>query len=94
MNLEITHNQENRTFHAFVDGKECQLKYRKIGSTMIEIYETFVPLVERQQGIGTALVEEALRYAQLNNYMVVPTCNFTADFMDNHHEYAKMRVEI
>jgi predicted GNAT family acetyltransferase len=38
-------------------------------------------------------VEEALRYAQLNNYMVVPTCSFTADFMDNHHEYAKMRVE-
>jgi len=47
----------------------------------------------RTQESGSALTGEALRYAQLNNDMVVPTCNFVADFMDEHHEYAKMRVE-
>ncbi len=93
MNLEITHNEKDRVFRTFVNDKECVLKYREEGPTMIEIFETFVPLVERKEGIGTALVEEALRYAQLNNLMVIPNCNFVADYMDRHHEYAKMRVD-
>lgn len=92
MNLEITHHTGNQIFRTEVNDVEAYLKYRKKGPTMLEYYVTFVPVKERRQGIGTALVEEALRYAQLNNYMIVPTCSFVADYMDDHSEFDKMRV--
>lgn len=93
MDLEITHNKENQEFHVYIDEVEAYLKYRKLGPTMLEYYETFVPVTYRKRGIATAIVEEAMRYAQANNYMVVPTCDFVEVYINNHREYAKMRVE-
>lgn len=92
-NIEISHSQERSRFHTFVNEQECYLQYRKVGPTMLEFYNVFVPVGERQQGIGTELVKEALRYAQLNNFLVAPTCNFVAHYLDEHPEFDKMRVE-
>lgn len=91
--LEVIHNSDRKRFYAIINEKEAYLKYRKVGPTMLEYFETFVPVDERQQGIATKITEEAMRYAQLNNYLVVDTCPFVADFIDNHHKYEKVRVD-
>jgi len=90
--LEIQHNEDKRKFFAIVNDQEAYLVYRRLGPTILEYYETFVPVEERKQGIGSKLVEEALDYAKSNNLMVVDTCPFVADYIDEHHEYEKIRV--
>lgn len=91
--LEILHNTEKRKFYALINDQEAYLKYRKLGPTMLEYFETFVPVTERKQGIGTKLVEEALRYAQLTNFQVIDTCPFVADYIDANHEFEKIRID-
>ena len=91
--LEILHSEDRERFYAIINEQEAYLQYRKVGPTMLEYYETFVPVEERRQGIGSKLVEEALRFAQLNNYQVVDTCPFVADYIDEHSAYQKIRVD-
>lgn len=91
--LEVIHASDRKKFYAIINNKEAFLKYRKVGPTMLEYFETFVPVDERNQGIATKITDEAMRYAQLNNYLVIDTCPFVADFIDQHHKYEKIRVD-
>ncbi len=93
MRRDINHNEENQVFRTTVEGQECYLKYRKKGPSMLEFYEVVVPVKENKQGISTELSDEALRYAQKNNFWVIPTSDLVADFMYKHHEYAKIRAK-
>ncbi len=90
--LEILHSKDRERFYVIINKQEAYLQYRKVGPTMLEYYETFVPVEERRQGIGRRLVEEALRFAQLNDYRVVDTCPFVADYIDKNSAYQKIRV--
>lgn len=90
--LEILHSEDRERFYTMLNGQEAYLQYRKVGPTMLEFFETFVPVEEREQGIGSKITDEALRYAQSNNLMVVDTCPFVADYIDAHHEFEKIRV--
>lgn len=85
--------REWNKFHAYVDNMEAYLKYRPVGPTMLEFYEVYVPIEDRGQALGTRLVEEAMEYAEQNNYRVIDSCPFVSDYITEHHEYEKLRVD-
>ncbi len=91
--LKVTHLRECNTFHTYINDVEAYLQYRPVGPTMLDFYEMYVPIEDQGQKIGTRLVIEALEYAEDNNFRVIDTCPFVADFIDAHHEYEKLRVD-
>lgn len=93
MNVEVRHNSDKRKFYAIVDHLECYLEYSEKGPTMLDYHLVFVPVPLRERKIASQITEEALRYAQKNNYQVIPTCSFVDWYIDHHHEYAKIRVQ-
>lgn len=90
--LKVTHMREWNKFHTYVDDMEAYLQYRPVGPTMLDFYEVYVPIEDRGQKIGTLLVQEAMEYAEDDNFRVIDTCPFVSDFIDAHHEYEKLRV--
>lgn len=90
--VEVIHNPEEETFILSIKGKEASLKYRKLDSSTLELYSTFVPAEGRGQGLAGTLTKEALEYAKDNNYSVRPTCSFVSAYIEKHKEYQKLVV--
>ncbi len=53
---------------------------------VMRILETYVPPHLRGKGLAEALVEEAIRYARENNYVVEPVCSYAFYYFLKHRE--------
>lgn len=51
---------------------------------------TFVDGAERGRGVAAELIREALEQTQSENLAVRPSCNYVADFIDQHEEFRDM----
>lgn len=87
MELQIRHEPEEHRFQARVDGKVAFLDYERIDDDTLDYQSTFVPSEHRERGIGSAIVERALRYAEDEGYRVVPSCPFVKDFVERHPRF-------
>jgi predicted GNAT family acetyltransferase len=86
--LSVTDNPGESRFE-LRDGDELlgRLDYRPAGASVI-IAHTEVASDRGQSGLGSTLVRGALDQLRARGTTVIPTCPFTAAFIQRHPEYA------
>ena len=85
--VEVVHKPAESRFEAVI-GEEVvgYLSYETLGST-VDLQHTVVEPAHRNQGVGGALVEEALTVVRSNKLKVRASCPFVADYIADHEEH-------
>ncbi|MFX0538650.1 GNAT family N-acetyltransferase [Ornithinimicrobium sp. Y1847] len=89
-NVSVVHQPAESRFEAR-SGEEVvgHLSYETIGGTA-DLQHTVVEPDHQGEGIGEALVEEALREMRANRMTVRPSCSFVASYIEEHPEYQNL----
>jgi predicted GNAT family acetyltransferase len=77
---------EMQRYELAVEGTLAFIDYRKNGGEIALLYAE-VPAQLSGQGIGTALVDGAVRLARAQNLRVQPVCPFIVAVMRRHPEW-------
>ena len=86
--LIVTNNPDARRFELRAGGEVvARVDYLPAGASLIFAHTEVLPGHE-QQGLGSVLVRGALEQLRARGTSVIPTCPFTAAFIDRHREYA------
>jgi predicted GNAT family acetyltransferase len=88
--MQVEHDIHTHRFLAQTPSGTAVLKYRETGSGVLELYSTFVPEPDREQGIAGRLVETAIGYAREQGRRVMPTCPYIARWLRGHPEHAEL----
>jgi predicted GNAT family acetyltransferase len=88
-NLEITHNEGEKRFETWIDGKLSKLDYNLHGHTIVMMHVGVHP-EHRGQGIAGKLTKVGLEYAKEKNLHVIPMCSYVAAYIHKHPEYAPL----
>lgn len=83
--MTITHNADELRFEADTGHGVALAEYQRDGDTVVFTH-TVVPGAARGQGVGAALVAEALAWARAEGLAVVPQCPFVAAYAQKHPE--------
>lgn len=84
--LEITHNEANRAFEVWIDGKLSKLDYIQDGKNFV-ITHVGVDPEHRGQGVAAKIVEAGLGYARQNSLRVIPMCSYAAAYIRRNRQY-------
>ena len=87
--LEVTHNEAERRFEAWIDDYLSKLDYIQDGKNFVITHVGVYPEL-RGQGIAGKIVEVGLEYAKENSLRVVPMCSYAAAYIRRHPEYAEL----
>lgn len=85
--VAITRNAEAGRFELSDAPEDGQLRFRESGGRLT-LVSTEVAEARAGEGVGSALVREALRYAEEAELTVVPECSFVASWLDEHPDRA------
>jgi predicted GNAT family acetyltransferase len=88
-NIQIRDNPEQTRFEAQIGDSIAIAQYRLSGKTMTFTH-TEVPEALQGQGVGSSLVKAALEHARTQNYKVGPLCQYVAEYIQRHPEYADL----
>lgn len=83
----ITHNAEAGRFELEGAPEEGQLTFHEDDGRLTLVH-TGVAEEREGEGVGSALVREALAYAQAADLTVVPECGFVASWLERHPDRA------
>jgi uncharacterized protein len=84
MNVEVRNNPAKYRYELWVDGERVgHTKYR-LGNGRIAFVHTKVYEPHESLGLGTQLARVALDDARARGLMVMPFCQFIADFIERH----------
>ena len=83
MNPAIEHRPGR--FVLQVDGDEAELVYERRGD-VLDITHTYTPPALRGREIAARLTEAAFAFARKHGLHVVPTCSYTALWVERHPE--------
>ena len=86
---QVEHEAEQDRFVVRMDSGEAELSYRESAGRVLDLVHTFVPPEGRGQGIGDALVRQAIEYAKANDYRLRPSCPFVRNWLEDHPEEAE-----
>lgn len=87
MSRDVRHDPDDERFFLELDAGDAELDYHVEDDTA-DFRSTFVPPEHRGEGIGEAIVLEALRWARDEGLKVKPTCPFVSTVLENNPEYA------
>jgi Predicted acetyltransferase len=87
--LEVTHNEANRTFEAWIDGHLSKLDYIQDGKNFVITHVGVYPEL-RGQGIAGKIVEAGLQYAKQNSLRVIPMCSYAAAYIRRNPQYIEL----
>ena len=87
--LEVTHNQADHTFEAWIDGYLSKLDYMQEGKNFVITHVGVYP-EHRGQGIAGKIVEAGLQYAKQNSLRVIPMCSYAAAYIRRHPQYVAL----
>ena len=76
---DVTHSPDTSRF----ESGEAYLSYVRSGDSM-DIQHTIVPPELEGQGVGGALVREAVAYAKAEGLTVQPSCSFARGWLERH----------
>jgi predicted GNAT family acetyltransferase len=76
---DVTHSPDESTFSS----GDAFLSYARTDGTL-DIQHTVVPQELEGQGVGGALVREALTYAKVEGLQVQATCSFARGWLERH----------
>jgi uncharacterized protein len=85
--VAITRNAEAGRFELSDAPEQGQLSFRETGGRLTLVH-TEVADAREGEGVGSALVREALRYAEEADLTVVPKCTFVANWLEKHPDRA------
>jgi uncharacterized protein len=68
-----------------IEGREAELVYERRGD-VLDIQHTYTPPPLRGREIAARLTEAAFAYARAEGLRVVPTCSYTALYVERHPE--------
>jgi predicted GNAT family acetyltransferase len=88
--VTVAHEPEKHRFVVVQDGETAELAYRGGTDGQIVFTHTAVPSALEGRGIGSALAEAGLEYAQSNNLEVVPLCSFVRGYIERKPEYRSL----
>jgi uncharacterized protein len=88
-NLEVTHNDAENRFEAWIDGQLSKLDYNHHGNTIVMMHVGVHP-DHRGHGIAGKLTQAGLEYAKENKLRVIPMCSYVAAYIRRHPEYAEL----
>ena len=91
--MQVKHDNETHRFVARAPSGDAVLAYRPRGPELLELYSTHVPEPDRNQGVGSRLVEAALGYARKQGLRVIPTCPYVSQWIREHPENADLVAE-
>jgi hypothetical protein len=89
MNLAIEHHQEKKEFFAFAQGEKCFISYQIQGQVM-DLQHTVVPEKLGGKGYAGELTIFVLEYARKQNYKILPTCPYVANYIKKHQEFSNL----
>ena len=87
--LNVEHNAEARRFEIHYGDDMARLEYHLRAPNMVYTHTVVPPSLEGH-GIAGRLAKEALDYARDRGLSVVPLCQYVADYIDKHPEYAEL----
>ena len=76
---DVTHSPDTSRF----ESGQAYLSYVRSGDSM-DIQHTIVPPELEGQGVGGALVREAVAYAKAEGLTVQPSCSFARGWLERH----------
>lgn len=89
MIYSIGHSQKKNRFEVECLGQTAFWEYI-VAEGVMEIRHTIVPAELEGQGIGSALVKQALEYARDNHLNVTASCDFAENYILRHKEYGDL----
>lgn len=82
IDLTLIDNRNQTKFEfALENGKKGIINYKMLGNK-IKILKTFVPEDLRENGYGSAMVENTLSYLSDKKTKLIPLCSFVADYIE------------
>jgi predicted GNAT family acetyltransferase len=90
----VVHNPAKSRFEVVSGSQTSKLVYQMRDEDTIDLVHTEVPEDLAGQGIGSALVTEALTYARDNGLLAIPSCPFVASYVQRHPEWNEVVAEV
>lgn len=87
--LEVTHNQADHTFEAWIEGHLSKLDYIQDEKNFVITHVGVFP-EHRGQGVAGKIVEAGLEYAKQNALRVVPMCSYAAAYIRRNPQYVEL----
>ena len=92
MEIQVIHEEDNKRFVIYKDGKEVFVEYMsKEGE--LNLYHTHTDPELRGQGLAAQVVRAALEYSKENNLKIIPTCSYVQSFLAKHDKYKSLVAE-
>jgi uncharacterized protein len=87
--LEVTHNQANHAFEAWIDGHLSKLDYIQDAKNFVITHVGVYP-EHRGQGVAAKIVEAGLEYARQNSLRVIPMCSYAAAYIRRNPRHMEL----
>ena len=85
MNIQHTDNRNEGSFYVELDGKkEAELTYSYKDNDTIDIDHTEVKASLQGQGIGKALIEEAVAFMRAKNLKAMTSCSYAKSVFEKN----------
>ena len=81
--MRAEHDELRHRFVISLPEGDAELSYVDEGK-VLDLVHTYVPPGHRGEGIGEALVEEALAHARGNGLRIRPSCPFVRSWLEEH----------
>ena len=90
--IEVTRDDDRSRYEGRLDGELVTvIDFDRTGD-VVDITYTGTKRRRRGQGLASAVTRHALDDIRAEGWKVKPTCGFTATYLDDHPEYADLRV--
>lgn len=87
---ELINNTDKNQYEFHIEGYIPKIEYIISENGEIYLTHTEVPIKLEGQGIGTQLVEKALKDIKEKQYKLVPLCPFVATYIKKNPEWKKI----
>ncbi|MBB5711087.1 GNAT family N-acetyltransferase [Sphingomonas xinjiangensis] len=88
---DVIDNAAEQRFELEVDGHTAFAAYERENNVLVFTH-TVVPAALRGQGVGSRLIEGALRQVRAAGGKVRPVCSFVAGYLAQHPEWQDLRA--
>jgi uncharacterized protein len=88
--MTVEHDRDSHRFTVEVSSGTAVLHYVPAGTGVLELYSTYVPPLDRGNGVASRLVEAAVEYARHEGLRIIPSCWYVAQWIHQHPEHADL----